>query len=400
MRQLQMSKLIHEQADINPRVVVFTQNIHQIQQFLFEESGKWNVKRNRMFWPEIKNIKPKKILFVESFDSFNQPEIGLDTEASRIIFTKNVFFPVKKEDFVIMDHFDFPNIHINENISYLQFISTHKSSYIKTNSKQHLWKMHDMLTFHGINHSIDEAIKAEIHISDALAYSTHHDALLIYGIEHIQNMMCAHQFKTIYVDANMRIYSMDFKDMKEIERLFLENNDCGMDLNYLSYRLGGNPTTLKRLLDFMFHCGTLAKAYPDDQHLTLQKIEKNEDLFYQYIPEGTFAIRKLMKHLKCKREEVFPILKKYNVRISFAPQSEREMFVLNSELNIEKFNQVLAWLNKTNLILSELATNATRWINSYLVSKIEKHCLTFQSTAMLFRDGATETINPNGQILF
>lgn len=398
MQKTTLSQLVSETLNVNDRVIVFTQDMTVVEDFLLNYPGRWNVAINEELWPSIQSDKICKGVLKKGFKAAlvdgraRNAEIGLDHGASRVIFTKNPWFPTKHGDAVLKDWFRFPTIKIVDNKSYLHFIDFHPSCFIKTESVHEYNRLHDLLSFQNIEHSTGFEDFKSIHVAHSPRYTAKHTALLYVGAELPQRMMGFHNCEEIYLVEDINMYRMEYRELKEIEKIFIENPMMGIHPDFVAFRIGLHPASIKRMLNFLCLCGVLKKAHSDSQTITLFKMAKKEDEFYDRIPQGTFTISTLAKHLRIDRQEVIPILKKYEVHITYVPASEKQLYIHVNGLNDTQYRKALDATTEMHRIYGELANNAERYINRYIETKIEKHCKESSSKAVLFAEGQANII--------
>jgi len=377
----------------------------EVESFILDEPGRWKVAINPMYWSSINSDKVCRDTLKKGYKAAlidarrHDADIGMDCPAARVIFTKNPWFKITNEDAVIGDRFRYPTIKIVNHNSYLHFIDFHPSCFIKTESVHEQNRLHDLLSFQNVDHSTGFEDFKTIHVGSTPRFSDKHQSLLYVGADMPQMMMGMHMFKEIFLVEDLNMYRMEYRDLKEIEKIFIENPMMGLHPEFVSFRIGMHPNNVKRLMNFLCLCGVLKKAHSDSQTITIHKLAKNQDEFYDRIPQGTFTIGTLAKHLRIDRKDVIPILKKYDVHISFIPTNEKQMYIYANGLTDVNYKKAIDANSNMYRIYGEMAHDAEKFINRFIETKIEKHCKESNSKAVLLTEGQAIVIQSSGSFI-
>lgn len=392
------TELIDALREENSRVIVFTQNEEFVWDYLLNAKGRFNIGYNPLYWNRKEN---KKITLGSLSPGYKiglrtgcSGNVGLDCSATDLIFTRNPFFPISKQDAVFKEDFHFPPIHFRA-VRPIDFIN--QECAIKFNSLNSLIRFHDFLTLNSIEHSLESQDEKSIHLTKSSTKINPQKSILLDGPYCPEDLVSFQNCKEIIVNHEMAFHYPAFKIVKEILQIFDEIPESGLSESFLSFRMSVSPITIRKALEFLVLAGCLKRAYQNNDHITIHKgYYAAPDDVWKKIPEGTHAIKHLIRYLNVPRETIIPLLTHYEgkgINFSYVPKVDEDLYAYVKPLGQEEYGKAYQALAMQMTFMSGWIQGGDTFLNSYLNQKIEKHCQETSSQAVLFAVGQATRLN-------
>lgn len=394
-------KKITQLRDEYERVVVFTQDENLVLDFLVNQPGRFLVGCNETYWDKPRHNKICDGALMPSFKvgvtQFNKPcDVGLDRDGRDVVFTANPFFNLRRTDAIVKTKFRFPKVKHTPEFKLMDAYELLKPVGILFESKQKLIKVHDWMIINDAKHSLTSEEEATVTLAlhnERVSADKH----IYFTFNPNVEMLFPHfKNKEIYL-SDISFKHISYPVIKNIFQIFNEFQDCGITKEFISFRLSAHPSTITNTLEFLILSGCVKRAMSDKEVVTIHKkyIESPDDML-RMIPEGSWQVKQLMKHLKLQRESVFQVLKKYEgkgLNFSYVPKNDDEIFVAVKDLDNDAYSKTNEYLKLNSFFMNDLIESGENHINKWLESKIEKHCLATGTKAVLFADGQETTLN-------
>lgn len=407
-----LSQLILKAIDTYNHVTVFTQSLSSIEHFLFQEPGKWNVHLNEKWWPKLhhKSLFEGKVIdgYKVGVVPLEESTIGIDCkgEKNRILFTKNPLIELPEKTFIIKDHFSFPKLDKKAHLPPILAMQKIAKNIILCPDGIHSYlALHDQFCMQGIDHSLETSGEMKsTHLINAIDYldSSAHEAVVIYGFKRFQQLFKLHNFdKLVLIRPYGALVGFNYEHVEKIYRCFSELPEFGLTSEFIGFKIVMHPKTVKKVLDFLSFAGSIIRVRTDQQQITIYKRGTAPDsLEFHSIPEGTFKIASLVKHLQISRADLFPLLKKYEANgliFSYTPSDNTKLWALKKELTSGEFQDAMRTFAKEEALIEDFIGKEDEAVNSFLEERIQTYCLNNKSEAIFHHAGDTVAINPTAK---
>jgi len=397
---------IIELRNEHDRVVVFTQDENLVLDYLINAPGRFNVSYNEMYWqkPEHKKICEGQLMpsFKVAVTPLEKPcDVGLDRHASQVVFTANPFFKLLSNDAVVKTKFKFPEVRVTKYYKKMDAVELLKPVAILFDSNKKIIRTHDWMVLSEIKHSVNTEEESDVHLCLSGDKVNENKNVYFDFNPNAEMLFPYYKNKAIYL-SDMEYKAASYPVMRDIISVFSELPDSGVSKDFLIFRLGTHPTTISNSIDFLIMAGCVKRAYTDSESITIHKqYAASKDDIFRLIPDGTWKIKQIIKQMKIKRESLFQILKHYEgkgLNFSYVPNNDNEIFVCVKELTHDLYVKTNEYMNLNSIFLNNLIstpTGVSKQLNTWLDSKIEKHCLATGTKAVLFADGQATSLNFN-----
>lgn len=407
---MSLAKLILEAADRFEHVTVFTQDLLGIQTFLFKETGKWNISINEKWWPSFEH---EKMRIGKTLDGYKiglvnpeSAEIGLNARVAneKIYFTKNPFDSIPEKTFIIKDHFSFPKLSKVSHFPPIIALQKEGRNLLLCPDGVHDYiSLHDQFSMQGIEHSIETSgeIKAP-HIVKSLSFMKDFSGAVVYGYRPFEELFKLNNLEKIVLVRPLDFFHViRFEKVQKVMRCFTEMAEFGISPEYIGFKTFLHPDTVTKILQFMNYGGFVQRLRTDGEMISIYKKGTAPDsIEFHSIPEGTFKIHALIKHLQIAREDLFPLLKKYEKNgliFSYLPTNNLKLWKMSREMMQSDFQTLIQQMSQEQSMIEDFIGNEEEKTNAFLEDRIQKHCINKKSEAILFNSGETIVINPNPQ---
>lgn len=324
----------------------------------------------------------------------------------RTEFSTNPFSHFKNESFVIKTWFKFPRISITDHYPPIIAIQKEgKQIVIKTDGSYQYNALHDQFTMQGIIHSLESSGDfGDIHLVKTFRIlPDKYRTVIVYGKSTLEELIpFSGMDKIILVREEDLLRKVKFPIVSGLLKCFTETPDSAIGLEYLNFKTFLHPKTLESNLLFLEHSGCISKVRADEQKVIIHKKGTiPDDLEFHAIPEGEYKISTLVTHLRIQREDLFPLLKKYEnngLIFSYSPGNNVRLWKYNDELTYDLFRKTIDRMQEEAILLDEIINVGELAINRFLDQKIEQYCLREKAQAILLgEDGGLTEINPRSK---
>lgn len=403
-----MIETLSEALKTHDDILVFTQNDDLIRKFFLDGPGRWNILINEK-WHKKEAFQHEKIYQGKTKEGYKigaqwtadkrNPGIIAKSNSStgRILFCKNAFWDVQSFSFIVKDRFSFPKIKTTAHLPPIMAIQKEKPPIaIVCESAQQYHNLHDQLVMQEIDHSLDTSGEFKpIHLMLYPRYIEGYDKAIIYGFKPVSAILPFHNFEQlIWVRQDDVRITVNWEKLQMLLRCFAEAPDSALSTDYFAMKTLLHPSTIDRNLLFLLRCGVVSRVLHNDAHVILHKNRAiPNDLDFAMIPEGEYSVQKLLTHMKIPREDLFPLLKRYEGQgliFSYSPKRIASLWKFERELSREKFHESLEALQGEDLFLSDLIQIGEIELDRYLERTIQRHCLANNKTAVILQEEAED----------
>lgn len=407
-----LTKLITEALQKHDKVLVLTQDHKLVKDFLLDEPGRWNVTIDPRWWDK-EEFRDEKITEGKTKEGY---KVGIDYEGEdgciserggRFIFSCRYKNSSEKNIPIFKNHFTFPEIKKETNYSPILAIQKEEGPLCLIPESIHQYHLlHDQLTLQGITHSLDSSgDNKSVHLMKFPRYIKGYKTAVVYGLRPMQELMCLHPFETVVIvqpEDVTAYYRLDV--INTLAKCFNETPDCALSADYLNFKTFINPKTIERNLMIMEMAGCVTRVRTDSESIIIEKRGQAPDAIeYHAIPEGTWRISKLLNHLRLPREELLPLLKRYESNgliFSYTNAPALKLWRWRADPIVNRLKQVIDFFHEDQILLNDLVKFGESALNRWIEKKIEDHCLSFHSQAVVISiDGRQTLINPAGAAL-
>lgn len=373
------------------KVLVFTQDEDEIRRFLIEEPGRWNVEINEIYWDKsvFRNqlscegnlCEGYKFAIGDNLLCLDGGKVGLDKN-SDVIFSKNPFRKITEKTFIIKDLISFPRIRREDHLPPILAIRKEGTPIVfKCDGIASYHALHDQFTMQGIDHSVFTSGEVKpIHLTWKCLYGTKADKVVVYGLTPIHELAAFNDCRELIIVRPTEVVSAAQPgQIKAISRCFADTPTMALTADYIAFKTFLHPSSVKKALFFMHRAGSVVRVRKEESRIIIHKTgPMPKEIEYHSIPEGTYSISALVKHLRIQREGLFDLLKKYEGKglvFSYAPTKAQTLWLWKKAVEDNQYETTLSEIQQEETLLTAMESGDDMILNVMLEDRIQKHCL-------------------------
>lgn len=399
-------KLITEALKTHEKIIIFTQDPNVIRDFITEEPGRFTVKSSEAHWGGrlLRHPKIQRGILADGVKASvvdeGPADIGIDRDA-RIVFSKDPFREIPKNAFVIKDTFSFPKVRSEDHFPPILAIQREGQPIaICADGVGDFIRLHDQFVMQEIKHSLDghQEVLA-IHLMKRPSFITGIPKAVVYGFVEIEELITLNLFDEIILVRPKEIPAFIKPPfIRKILQCFTDTPTMALSEEYIGFKTLSHPGSIKKALLFLERIGAVVRARMDTQRVVIHKKGAiPDDISFHAIPEGEHSVGSLMKQLRIPRENVISLLKRYEgngLIFSYIPVRNHTLWILGQEVADDQYDPMLHRIYEEESVIARMISEGEATLNSILNEKIERHCTTHGTDAVLINFGKVETISP------
>ena len=347
---------------------MFTQDQKLIQNYLQHEPGRWDVMSNRLYWGDAPDDYDQKFRVVAS-----DADVGLDVEGRRLTFTKNPLWPILKNSCVVVDLFNFPAIEHHDIYPPLTLISklSGKTLAIVPSSPFAWSQLQNQLVLQDINQGNNLKLLRNVQFIEGF------QVVAVYKLPIVSHIMALDRTERVCLIGHKTPSTHRIDRCEAIMACLARTPQSAVTFQWLALQTAIHPRNLLETLEFLVLIGCAREVHPDNEVVIIEKRgDQPEDLEFHSIPPGTWYVRQIAGHLKVDRDEVFPLLKKWEnkgIVFSYAPSSHGTMWTVREALDRDRYRKAMDALDRNQERLTGLMAGGSGWLMHTLTQKAERH---------------------------